>query len=66
MIRRRSPAEIATPVGRYSHPASAPAGHEILFPAGQPGILPDGTLAGPGTAPEFVVEVEACAAVPRP
>jgi 2-iminobutanoate/2-iminopropanoate deaminase len=37
---------VAPPVGRYSHLAEVPAGHRLVFIAGQVGNLPDGTLAG--------------------
>jgi len=39
-----NPAEIAAPVGAYSHLAVVPPGTRLLFMAGQVGINPDGTL----------------------
>ncbi|MFI7443003.1 RidA family protein [Nonomuraea indica] len=47
MIRRWSPDAVAPPIGRYSHLAAVPADHELVFIAGQVGVLEDGTLAGP-------------------
>ncbi|MFF5208359.1 RidA family protein [Streptosporangium sp. NPDC000396] len=47
MIRRWNPDTVAPPIGRYSHLASVPEGHELVFIAGQVGALEDGTLAGP-------------------
>ncbi|WP_214416298.1 RidA family protein [Sphaerisporangium fuscum] len=47
MIRRWSPDDLAPPIGRYSHLAAVPDGHEIVFVAGQVGVLGDGELAGP-------------------
>lgn len=46
MVRRWNPAEVAPPVGRYSHLATAPAGSQLVFFSGQVGVLPDGALAG--------------------
>ena len=46
MIRRWNPAAIAAPIGQYSHLASVPADHELVFVSGQVGVLDDGTLAG--------------------
>ncbi|MER6948157.1 RidA family protein [Nonomuraea sp. NPDC000554] len=46
MIRRWNPAAIAPPIGQYSHLASVPADHELVFVSGQVGVLDDGTLAG--------------------
>ncbi|MCK2242889.1 MULTISPECIES: RidA family protein [unclassified Crossiella] len=45
MIQRWKPAVIGPPVGQYSHLASAPADHELLFIAGQIGSRLDGTMA---------------------
>ncbi|MEU8383588.1 RidA family protein [Streptosporangium sp. NPDC048865] len=47
MIRRWNPPGPAAPLGRYSHLAAVPAGHELLMISGQVGVLEDGTLAGP-------------------
>jgi 2-iminobutanoate/2-iminopropanoate deaminase len=47
MIRRWSPDGLAAPVGQYSHLASVPPDHELVFISGQVGALEDGTLAGP-------------------
>ncbi|GAB2850085.1 RidA family protein [Actinoallomurus bryophytorum] len=46
MIRRWSPDGLAAPIGQYSHLAAAPPDHELIFIAGQVGVLEDGTLAG--------------------
>ncbi len=48
MIRRWNPDAVAAPVGRYSHLAAVPAGHELVFVSGQVGMREDGRLAGPG------------------
>ncbi len=47
MVRRWNPAGVSTPLGAYSHAASAPAGSEIVFVAGQLGVGVDGVLVGP-------------------
>ncbi|MFB9840053.1 RidA family protein [Actinoallomurus acaciae] len=47
MIRRWSPDGLAAPIGQYSHLASVPPDHELVFISGQVGALEDGTLAGP-------------------
>lgn len=47
MISRWSPPAISAPVGSYSHLAAVPPDHEVVFVAGQLGVAPDGTLAGP-------------------
>ncbi|RCG31432.1 RidA family protein [Sphaerisporangium album] len=47
MIRRWNPPGVAPPVAQYSHLVSVPAGHDLIMIAGQFGLLPDGTLAGP-------------------
>jgi 2-iminobutanoate/2-iminopropanoate deaminase len=44
--RRWNPETVAPPLGRYSHLAEVPAGHRLVFLAGQLGVGPDGTLAG--------------------
>ena len=46
MIRRWSPEGLAAPIGQYSHLAAVPPDHELIFIAGQVGVLEDGTLAG--------------------
>ncbi|MEU4834620.1 RidA family protein [Streptosporangium sp. NPDC023615] len=46
MIRRWNPAGPAAPLGRYSHLAAVPAGHELLVISGQVGVMEDGALAG--------------------
>jgi enamine deaminase RidA (YjgF/YER057c/UK114 family) len=46
MIRRWSPDGLAAPIGQYSHLAAVPPDHELIFIAGQVGVLEDGTLAG--------------------
>ena len=43
---RWSPSAVAPPLGSYSHLAEAPAGHRLVFIAGQVGNTLDGTLAG--------------------
>lgn len=50
--RRWNPDTVAPPLGRYSHLAEVPAGHRLVFLAGQLGVGPDGTLAGPGAEPQ--------------
>ncbi|SFW83586.1 RidA family protein [Amycolatopsis australiensis] len=45
--RRWNPDAVAPPLGRYSHVAEVPAGHRLVFLAGQLGVRPDGSLAGP-------------------
>ena len=45
--RRWNPPQVASPLGRYSHLAEVPPGHRLVFVAGQLGLAPDGTLAGP-------------------
>jgi 2-iminobutanoate/2-iminopropanoate deaminase len=47
MIRRWSPDGVAAPIGQYSHLASVPSDHELVFISGQVGVLDDGTLVGP-------------------
>ena len=47
MVRRWNPDSVAAPIGRYSHVAAVPAGHELVFVAGQVGVREDGGLAGP-------------------
>ncbi|WP_372664830.1 RidA family protein [Amycolatopsis kentuckyensis] len=44
--RRWNPDTVAPPLGRYSHLAEVPAGHRLVFLAGQLGVGPDGTLTG--------------------
>lgn len=44
--RRWNPAEVAPPVGSYSHLAEVPPGHRLVFIAGQVGNKLDGSLAG--------------------
>lgn len=44
--RRWSPATVASPLGGYSHLAETPAGHRLVFIAGQVGNDLDGSLAG--------------------
>jgi 2-iminobutanoate/2-iminopropanoate deaminase len=46
MIRRWSPDGLAAPIAQYSHLAAVPPDHELIFIAGQVGVLEDGTLAG--------------------
>ncbi|WP_020660084.1 RidA family protein [Amycolatopsis benzoatilytica] len=48
MAKRWNPDGVGAPVGRYSHVAQVPAGHELVIVAGQIGVRPDGELAGPG------------------
>jgi 2-iminobutanoate/2-iminopropanoate deaminase len=45
--RHWNPAEVAAPVGKYSHLAEVPPGHRLLFISGQVGNTPDGRLVGP-------------------
>ncbi|SDW05119.1 Enamine deaminase RidA, house cleaning of reactive enamine intermediates, YjgF/YER057c/UK114 family [Saccharopolyspora shandongensis] len=47
MIKRWNPEGVAPPIGRYSHLARVPAGHEYLIISGQVGTSPNGELAGP-------------------
>jgi 2-iminobutanoate/2-iminopropanoate deaminase len=47
VINRSNPPVVAPPAGRYSHVATVPAGHDLVFLAGQIGATPDGALAGP-------------------
>jgi enamine deaminase RidA (YjgF/YER057c/UK114 family) len=47
MPKRWNPDDVSAPVGRYSHVAQVPAGHELVVVAGQVGVRPDGVLAGP-------------------
>ncbi|GAB3144682.1 hypothetical protein GCM10027258_33850 [Amycolatopsis stemonae] len=44
--RRWNPDTVAVPRGRYSHLADVPAGHRLVFIAGQLGVHRDGSLAG--------------------
>jgi enamine deaminase RidA (YjgF/YER057c/UK114 family) len=46
MIKRWNPTGVAAPLGRYSHLASVPADHEVVFLSGQVGAREDGSLAG--------------------
>ncbi len=43
MTKVHNPAEIAPPVGAYSHAIEVPTGARTLHIAGQVGITPDGT-----------------------
>jgi 2-iminobutanoate/2-iminopropanoate deaminase len=43
--RKVNPSTVAKPVAAYSHVAEVPAGHRLLFLAGQIGNRSDGTLA---------------------
>ena len=45
MLKYIKPDGMAAPQAEYSHGVLAPKGGELLFIAGQLGILPDGTLA---------------------
>ncbi|AQW48385.1 RidA family protein [Streptomyces violaceusniger] len=45
MIRRWNPVGVGSPIGQYSHLASAPADREILMVSGQVGALPDSALS---------------------
>lgn len=47
-MNRWNPDSVAPPAGRYSHLAAVPPGHELVYLAGQLGVLPDGNLAGAG------------------
>ncbi|WP_101783768.1 RidA family protein [Nonomuraea indica] len=47
MIHRWSPAGVGAPVAQYSHLASVPASHGLLFISGQVGVREDGVLSGP-------------------
>jgi enamine deaminase RidA (YjgF/YER057c/UK114 family) len=47
MIKRWSPTEIGPPVGQYSHLATVPTDHEVVFIAGQVGVDLAGELVGP-------------------
>jgi 2-iminobutanoate/2-iminopropanoate deaminase len=42
--RRWNPETVAPPLGRYSHLAEVPAGHRLVFLAGQLGVGLDGAL----------------------
>ncbi len=48
--RRWNPESVAPPLGRYSHLAEVPAGHRLVFLAGQLGVAPDGELAADAVA----------------
>jgi 2-iminobutanoate/2-iminopropanoate deaminase len=48
--RRWNPETVAPPLGRYSHVADVPAGHRLVFLAGQLGVAPDGELAADAEA----------------
>ncbi len=43
-MRHLSPSTIRPPAARYSHAVEVPAGHRIVFCAGQLGIAPDGSI----------------------
>ncbi len=45
MVRFFNPDDIAAPQAAYSHGASVPEGTELLFIAGQIGVMPDGSVA---------------------
>lgn len=44
MLRPITPASIRPPVARYSHGVEVPAGHRLVFCAGQLGVTPDGKV----------------------
>ncbi len=43
-MRALTPASIRPPLARYSHGIAVPAGHRLVFVAGQLGIAPDETV----------------------
>src|SRR5215471_17530811 len=45
MNKVHNPAEIAPPIGAYSHGIEVPAGARTLHISGQVGIMPDGRVA---------------------
>ncbi|MFI7643775.1 RidA family protein [Nonomuraea sp. NPDC049400] len=46
MIHRWSPGGVGAPVAQYSHLASVPDSHGLLFISGQVGVREDGVLTG--------------------
>lgn len=50
MNTQHEPTGIAPPIGAYSHGIEVPAGARTLHVAGQVGLRPDGSLAGPTLA----------------
>ena len=45
MLIIRNPKAVAPPFGKYSHGIEVPAGARWLYVSGQPGAMPDGTMA---------------------
>ena len=50
MIQITDPDGVAAPIGRYSHLAVIPAGTDLLYLAGQVGMMPDGSVPDDATA----------------
>ena len=50
MIQITNPDGVAAPIGRYSHLAVIPAGTDLLYLAGQVGMMPDGSVPDDATA----------------
>ena len=50
MIRVSTPDGVAPPIGCYSHLAVIPAGTDLLYLAGQVGMMPDGSVPDDATA----------------
>lgn len=49
-MRALSPSSIRPPLARYSHGIAVPAGHRLVFTAGQLGIAPDESVPADGEA----------------
>ena len=49
-MRALSPSSIWLPLARYSHGIAVPAGHRLVFTAGQLGIAPDESIPADGEA----------------
>jgi 2-iminobutanoate/2-iminopropanoate deaminase len=50
IMRALSPSSIRPPLARYSHGIAVPAGHRLVFTAGQLGIAPDESIPADGEA----------------
>jgi 2-iminobutanoate/2-iminopropanoate deaminase len=50
IMRALSPSSIRPPLARYSHGIAVPAGHRLVFTAGQLGIAPDESVPADGEA----------------
>ena len=49
-MRALTPSSIRPPLARYSHGIAVPAGHRLVFTAGQLGIAPDESIPADGEA----------------